>query len=106
MFSEWLEDEQITLSANQTYWYGPPQIDQIVWKVIPDSRVRFQALQEGSIHAALEMDPEILSAAEDHPDYIVIPTKYPPPMIVSNAALGAITRIKGFDVYSETEIID
>ena len=106
MFSEWQADEQITLNANQTYWYGPPQIDQIVWKVIPDPNDLFQALLEGSIHAALETNPEILSAAEVHPDFLVILANYPPPVIVSYTALGAITRIKGFDVYSETELME
>ncbi len=105
-FSEWLLDDQITLTTNETYWYGPPQINQIVWKVIPDAQVRFQALQEGSIQAALEADPEILSAAEDNPDFSVLLANYPPPVIVSNAAVGAITRIKGFDIYSESELME
>ena len=106
MFSEWLEENEITLTTNETYWYGPPQIDQIVWKVIPDAEVRFQTLLEGSIHADLEAAPEILSAAEDNPDFLVLPVNYPPPVIVSNAALGAITRIKGFDIFSESELLE
>ena len=41
--------EQIVLTANPEYWEGPPKIDKVVYKVIPDMDTLVMALQRGDV---------------------------------------------------------
>ena len=72
-FAEWQTNEQIVLARNAGYFRGPPHLDRIVFRIIPDRvamRIAFQTRQidlwetEPSAAAKLERDPrfEILSA--------------------------------------------
>jgi peptide/nickel transport system substrate-binding protein len=70
-FVEWVEGDHITVEANEDYWGGPPTIDEIVWRVIPDDSARFLALQAGDIHALEQAVVEDLATAEADPDLYV-----------------------------------
>jgi peptide/nickel transport system substrate-binding protein len=50
-FVEWVEDDHITVEANEDYWGGAPTIGGIIWRVIPDDSARYLALKAGEIHA-------------------------------------------------------
>lgn len=71
-FVEWVEGDHITVEANDDYWGGRPQIDQIVWRVIPDDSARFLALQAGDIHGLEQAVVEDLAAAEADPSLYVV----------------------------------
>jgi peptide/nickel transport system substrate-binding protein len=49
VFVERSADEFLRFAANDTYFGGRPNIDQIVVQIIPDPEVRTQALQSGEI---------------------------------------------------------
>jgi len=49
MLKEWIRDDHITLEANKDYWGGPPPMDQIVFKVIPEEGARLAALEIGEV---------------------------------------------------------
>ena len=49
IFDEHAPDEFIRLRANPSYWKGEPQIDNLVFQIIPDSEVAFQALMSGEV---------------------------------------------------------
>jgi len=59
-FVEWIPNERITLEKNPDYWDGKPQIDRLVFKVVPDSSTRLIQLQTGQIQAMDGIDPNSL----------------------------------------------
>lgn len=77
VFKEWVEGDQITVTANEAYWGGRPTMDQIIWRVIPDASARFLALKAGDIHAMEQATSEDLAAAADDPDLQIM---YKPPL--------------------------
>jgi len=72
IFKEWVEDDHITVVANEDYWGGKPTIDEIVWKVIPDDSARFLALKAGEIHALEQASAEDVAAADADPNLYVM----------------------------------
>jgi peptide/nickel transport system substrate-binding protein len=70
-FVEWVEDDHITVEANEDYWGGAPSIDKIIWRVIPDDSARFLALKAGDIHAMEQAGIEDIKAAEEDPNMYV-----------------------------------
>lgn len=42
--------EQIVLTANQEYWEGPPKIDKVIYKTIPDMDTLIMVMEKGDIH--------------------------------------------------------
>ncbi len=48
-FSEWRPGERVVLVANDDYFEGRPNIDRIVYRVIPDQSTMFLELQAGGL---------------------------------------------------------
>jgi len=48
-FKEWKPGEKIVLEANDAYWEGRPNIDRIIYRIIPDSATMFLELRAGSV---------------------------------------------------------
>jgi len=70
-FVEWVEDDHITVEANEDYWGGRPTIDRVIWRVIPDDSARFLALKAGEIHALEQAGIEDIRAAEADPNFYI-----------------------------------
>lgn len=49
-FKEWRMAEGIILEANTTYFRGKPNLDGIVYKIIPDQNILFTQLKAGDVH--------------------------------------------------------
>lgn len=49
MFTEWTPGDRIVLSANPEYYRGRPRLDRVVFKVVPDIKVRLLELKSGAI---------------------------------------------------------
>jgi peptide/nickel transport system substrate-binding protein len=64
-FVEWIPNERIVLEANPDYWEGVPQIQRLIFKVVPDSATRLIQLQTGQIQAMDGIDPNSLSIIRD-----------------------------------------
>ena len=47
--AEWVKDDHTMLEANMDYWGGPPPLDQIVFRVIPEEAARLAALETGEV---------------------------------------------------------
>jgi len=60
MFGEWVKDDHLTLVANPDYWQGAPNIDGIIFKVVPSEAVAIQQLKtgEGDI---MDVPPQFLA---------------------------------------------
>jgi len=48
-FREWTAGQKIVLDANNDYFEGRPNIDQFIYRIIPDSSTMFQELLSGGV---------------------------------------------------------
>ncbi len=48
-FKEWVAGQKIVLVANDDYYEGRPNIDQYIFRIIPDSSTMFQELLSGGV---------------------------------------------------------
>jgi peptide/nickel transport system substrate-binding protein len=48
-FKEWIAGQKIVLEANDDYFEGRPNIDQFIYRIIPDSSTMFQELLSGGV---------------------------------------------------------
>ncbi len=48
-FSEWVKDDYIKLVANANYWQGKPDIDNLVFRAIPEVSTRVASLLAGDV---------------------------------------------------------
>jgi peptide/nickel transport system substrate-binding protein len=64
-FGEWVKDDHLTLKRFDGYWeQGRPYLDEIVYKPIPDSSVRFTAMRTGQIDVMHQIHPKDVSPAK------------------------------------------
>jgi peptide/nickel transport system substrate-binding protein len=56
----WRHGDSITLAANPLYWRGKPQIDRLVYRIIPDPNTRLEQLRTGEADAYFDVDPQLL----------------------------------------------
>ncbi len=62
-FVEWVRGDHITLAANDSYWGGRPQLDQVIIRVINDNAARFFELQAGNIDMMEFPNPDDVKVA-------------------------------------------
>ncbi|HEX7124792.1 MAG TPA: ABC transporter substrate-binding protein [Thermodesulfobacteriota bacterium] len=63
-FVEWVKDDHLTLRRFDGYWEKDrPYLDEIVYRPIPDSSVRFTAMRTGQIDVMHQIHPKDVSAA-------------------------------------------
>lgn len=53
--------DNVTLTANTTYWGGAPKIDKLVYRPFPDGDVRYANLLSGAVQAITPIDPKDIS---------------------------------------------
>ena len=59
MFVEWISGDHITMQANPNYWRdGLPQVETLIFKPIPDSADRVNAIQDGLVDMVTRLRPE------------------------------------------------
>jgi peptide/nickel transport system substrate-binding protein len=61
MFQEWTPNERVVLTANVDYWGGAPQVDELVFRPIPEVAPRLAALSTGDVHIGAEIPPDLAS---------------------------------------------
>lgn len=59
-FTSWEQNAQIVLSRSDDYWGEAPQIDELVFRVIPESSSQLIALGTGEIDGIISPDANIL----------------------------------------------
>ncbi len=67
-FIEHQKDVRLELEANPDYWGGPPAVQTIVYRPIPDPSARMSAVQTGEVDIAANIPPdlvEVLRASGD-----------------------------------------
>lgn len=76
----WDRQSQITLERNSDYAWAPPTakhqgpayLEKIVWKIIPESSVRFASVQAGDVDVIDALPPESHSQARQNPDITLL----------------------------------
>src|SRR3989442_1628317 len=64
-FVEWVKDDHLTLRRFSGYWEtGLPHLDEVVYRPIPDSSVRFTAMRTGQIDFMHQIHPKDVAAAK------------------------------------------
>lgn len=58
-FVEWKKDDRIVLEKNPDYFKGEPELDQLIYRVIPEHSARLSALQTGEVHVVDQLPPEM-----------------------------------------------
>jgi len=48
-FAEWVKDDYIKLVANENYWQGKPDIDNLIFRAIPEVSTRVASLISGDV---------------------------------------------------------
>lgn len=64
-FVEWVRDDHITLEANPDHWDGPPPIQEIVVRPVPEDSSRVIALQNEEAHIIVNVPPELVPQVEE-----------------------------------------
>lgn len=55
VFVEWVLDDRLTLTANEDYWRGTPEIQTVTFRPIPETSTRVAALQAGDADLVTEV---------------------------------------------------
>jgi len=55
-FAEFIEDQELRLTANQEYFAGAPSIARLRVKIVPDNSTRESELRKGSVDLAINAD--------------------------------------------------
>lgn len=63
-FVEWLRDDRVVLEANLDYWGGPPAINRVVIRPVPELSARVVALQNEEAHVIVNVAPEVVPQVE------------------------------------------
>ena len=48
-FVEWVKDDHLSLTANEEYWRGAPEVKEVTFRPIPELSTRVAALQSGDV---------------------------------------------------------
>lgn len=68
VFAEHLPGQQVTLVANPEYFAGPPILDQLVFRVIPDETTAEIALRNGEIDVLFALQaPDVIARLREDP---------------------------------------
>lgn len=73
IFKEWTQDEKVILSANNSYFEGRPNIDGVIYKIIPDETIRVLELEKGDVQLLMNpITPDILPRFKKNPELKII----------------------------------
>lgn len=65
VFVEWVRDDHITLEANPDHWDGPPPIQEIIVRPVPEDSSRVIALQNEEAQIVVNVPPELVPQVEE-----------------------------------------
>ena len=71
-FVEWVKDDHVTFEAFADYWGGPPHLQEIEWRIIPEQSSLVAALVNGEIDLATSITPASRERIANDPDLDLI----------------------------------
>jgi peptide/nickel transport system substrate-binding protein len=73
-FVEWIPEESVTVTRNADWWGDyTGNVEQVIFRPVPDNAARFAALQNGEVHIADSLSRDDVTAAEANDELVVAP---------------------------------
>lgn len=66
VLKEWRANDRVVFAANDRYFAGRPQLDRVVFRIVPDEMVLFASLLTGKIDLAPYLAPNKLAEIHGH----------------------------------------
>jgi peptide/nickel transport system substrate-binding protein len=63
-FESWTRGDRLVLTRNDDYWGEKPQLEELIFRPIPDNAARLQALQTGEIQGYDLVEPQDVATIE------------------------------------------
>lgn len=63
-----IQQDNITLEANDAYWDGAPQVDNVVFRFFPDGSVRYANLRSGAVDIIYPIESKDYVTAQNNAD--------------------------------------
>lgn len=67
VFNTWTRDDNLTVTRNDQYWQGAPNMEGMIYKVVPDPGAQLAQMQAGEIDV-MGVQPNQLATAQTIPD--------------------------------------
>lgn len=71
-FVEWVRNDHVTLEANPEYWDGAPEVDRVIFRVVPESVARLLRLEQGEAHILADVNPDDYERIRDNDDLLLM----------------------------------
>jgi len=68
VFQEWVPNDRIVLEAYDDYFMGRPDIDEIIFRPIPEVSTKLIELETGGVHVVDGIPPEEVERLREEPD--------------------------------------
>lgn len=68
----WQRGVQLTLTANEDYWDGAPEMDEIVFQPTPEDLVRVTKLMNGETDIIFDVSPDSIESIEEDADFEIL----------------------------------
>ena len=63
LFNSWTRDDNLTVTRNETYWEGAPNLEGMIFKVVPDPGAQLTQFQSGEIDT-MDLQPNQLASVQ------------------------------------------
>lgn len=67
---KWVRGEQLVFRARPEYWGGKPDIEVLVFRIVPDASVRYQLIQKGEVDIASGISFKDMAALKSEPNVV------------------------------------
>src|SRR5699024_8731733 len=64
VFEEWVEGDHITLTKNEDYWRDPAALDEVTYKVVPETSTAISMLETGEVNLLVNIPSDHVSRVE------------------------------------------
>jgi peptide/nickel transport system substrate-binding protein len=72
MLREWVRDDRVVLDANPDYWGGPPGVQTLIFRPIPEGSARVAALEAGDIDFSIDIPLDAWNRVSNNPNLVAI----------------------------------
>lgn len=67
-FTSWVKDDRLVLDANKDYWGGKIDVDQIIFRPVPELSARIAALLKGEVDLITKIPPDQMDRVAKAPN--------------------------------------
>lgn len=71
-FVRWVKQEEVVLEANPDYWRGAPQIQQVIFRPVPEAATRISQIQTGQADIAVNIPANQVEALRNDPSVKIV----------------------------------